>query len=131
MPLENNMIVGGVYLHRSSKWIIKVVQVQAQRGRGSSGIFVLGEVLRTYQDPEAKFTRVIEDNFVIYEPGTYGVRAEDYPFLPQYVGKKMWWYTDPEDSYKLIETECPHCKKEVIPDLLGLCPECTWVMKGV
>lgn len=34
-----------------------------------------------------------------------------------------WW--------KEISTkkECPHCKKEVEPDMLGLCPECAWVIR--
>lgn len=24
---------------------------------------------------------------------------------------------------------CPNCKAEVMPDMLGLCPNCTWVLR--
>lgn len=25
---------------------------------------------------------------------------------------------------------CPHCGKVVEPDMLGLCPNCTWILRG-
>lgn len=45
--------------------------------------------------------------------------------------KLLLWYTAATDEAALwdereAEADCPHCKKVVQPDLLGLCPECTW-----
>lgn len=41
----------------------------------------------------------------------------------------MNWEEDPS-WWEAFDAECPHCKKVVEPDLLGLCPECTWTLRG-
>lgn len=46
--------------------------------------------------------------------------------VPSYVdwSENLEWWGE-------VEIECPHCKKVVEPDILGLCPECTWNLMEV
>lgn len=51
--------------------------------------------------------------------------------MPHHNSITTWnWSSGIEYWEEVTGRMCPHCKKEVEPDMLGLCPECTYLIIG-
>lgn len=70
-----------------------------------------------------------------------GVTAGSFPVFASQLEKwnitfrlsqsNHWVPTYGKKSSRVVLKTCPSCKVQVEPDMLGLCPECTWDLKGV
>lgn len=83
------------------------------------------QVLEVHSEPyyrEPLYFQLIKI-VVLVSPSTLSSLFFPVGSTQQWEEQLSWWIEI------ATEQECPNCKNKVKPDLLGLCPNCTWLMK--